>query len=171
MAKWINGALSTDVFRMRFGLAPTSSSPSRKRTRRSTLFSTNRFGIDPPSRTSSTNTNWSIRASADRRSSMSLVDSVKIGKTDEFPWRSGSSTRSLRRATGIRASPFRESEEKSDKDHRGGTQVHSPNSSGHPGDERGIAGSRMQCKTKRPGRDGPSRAAQANRESPRNRDT
>lgn len=32
-----------------------------------TLFSTNRFGTDPPSLTSSTNTNGSTRASADRR--------------------------------------------------------------------------------------------------------
>lgn len=68
-------------------------------------------------------------------------------------------------------STFRESEEKSDKDNRGGTQVHSPNLPGHPGGERGVAVSRLQSKTKQPGRDGPSRAAQANGESPRNRGT
>ena len=53
-----------DVFRMRFCLAPRSSSPSRKRTRQSPVFSTRSSGTEPPSLTSWTATVEAAMASS-----------------------------------------------------------------------------------------------------------
>lgn len=94
----------TDVLRIRFCLAPTSSSPSRNRTRTSPLFSTSRSGTDPPSLISSIRSDSSANASSERRYSILLFGSEKSGKTERVSWRTGSPTRSFGRAKDMRAS-------------------------------------------------------------------
>jgi hypothetical protein len=97
------------VFRIRFCLAPTSSSLSRRSTARSPLFTTRSVGTEPPSLTSVTVRVFPDTASSRVSQSGSAAARFRSGTTASLPKVAGEPTASFSKnswTTGLSASVF-----------------------------------------------------------------